>query len=64
VFTIEGAANRVAEPALCRVGVEAGVPEQSHVDFRQGRGDGKPVQAQGVAVLFGEALRDEADVVA
>lgn len=38
------------------------MPEQSHLDFRQGRGNGKPADAEGSAVLFGETLGDESDV--
>jgi hypothetical protein len=33
------------------------VPEQSHFEFRQVRGYGKPADAEGPAVLFGEAGR-------
>jgi hypothetical protein len=60
----ECVANGVAQPALRRVGIEPCMPEESHFDCRQGRGDRKPADAEGLAVLFGEALRDEPGVLA
>jgi hypothetical protein len=40
------------------------VPAQDHLDRRQRRGDREPAQAEGLAVLLGEPLRDEPDVLA